>query len=128
RDRLTEELVASAGVVIEHRRAAHDLALGASQRLAGVEALDARDLVSTLADAVSNLLDNTAALVGAHLRPRALVKRLARGIHGAVNILFAGLGDRRDTPTGGRVSRIKSLTSCGVHQLAANQQLDLANF
>src|SRR5437762_3281679 len=70
--------------------------LGEGQGLAVVERLQLGQLVGVLLDQPGQALDQRAAVGGGHRRPGAVLERGARGAHGAVDILRAGLGEHGD--------------------------------
>src|SRR5690606_9297171 len=123
RDRLAVELVAGAGVVLEDGGGGEDLALRAGQRLAGVAALDEGQLVGALADAVGDLLEDAAALVGGHAGPRSFVERLAGGLDGGLDILDAGLRDGGEGGVVGGVDDGEGLAGGGGAVLPGKEEV-----
>ncbi len=61
------------------------------------------------------------------LRPRAVVERLAGGLHGQVDVGRVPFGDLGDHLFGGRVDRVERLAAGGGDPLAADEALGLPN-
>ena len=87
RDRLAEDLVRGAGVVVEHEAHPGDLAARSGDRLAHVPALELGELLGVLLDQGGELGQRPPALAGRPGRPAlALVERPPGGGHGAVHV------------------------------------------
>ena len=93
------------------------------ERLAIVKAFQLRKLFEMLLDQVAQLPDEAAAVGRGHLRPRASFKRLARGLHGAIDIFAIALGDLGHDLAGGGVVNGKRLAGSRFHPLAVDEQL-----
>ena len=83
----------AAGHVGEHRLL---------DRAAAVARFDLGDLARARGDQLGDLAQLLGALLARHLRPRAVVERVARGLDGALRVFAAGLGDVGDLLAGRR--------------------------
>src|SRR5207247_10199494 len=96
-ERLAVDLRRPAGEIAEDLGGERDLDLARiEERLARAQALELRHLVEVLLDQIAQLPHEAAALVGAHARPRALVKGLAGRGDRRVDVALVALGHRRD--------------------------------
>jgi hypothetical protein len=117
------ELVAPAGVVLEHLRDLGDLAARVADRLAGRQGLEFGQGAGILPDQGGDRPHRPAAGGGAHRPPRPLA--LAGRRHGDVDDARAGIGERREHAAIGRVDQRELAARAGQH-LAGHDAADPA--
>src|SRR6185503_9334660 len=98
RNRLADYLRWPAGEIAEVRHGVlHVHELRVCDWLAVVERLDLRDLDGVLLEQVGDPVDSRRALRRGHLRgPRPFLERLARRLHGPIDVLRSGSCNLRD--------------------------------
>ena len=86
------------GVVAEHRRHVVDVDAALAERLAGVERLDARDVLPVALQQVRDPAQEPGPLVPTEVarQPRGIVEGGARGGDRGVDVVGTGLVDRLD--------------------------------
>src|SRR6185312_13533493 len=110
RNCLAMDLVGPAGVVavaLDGER--HVDVLRVLVRLAIVERFEGGQVVGVLFDQVGELVHEPATLGGAHLRPRAGIKRLAGGLDGEIDVSLVAFRDVADLFARAWVERRKRL-------------------
>src|SRR5262249_2769482 len=114
-------LVRGPGVVVEDEAHACDLASSAGDRLAGVAALELRELLGVVPDEGGQLRERSAALGGGPAGPalRGLEGR-RRGLARPVDGARAGEGRRTARRAGRRIHDAERLAVGGVYGLAAD--------
>ena len=128
RNRLALNLVGPTGVVaqaVDHQRNVGRARV--ADRLAVVERFERRQLVGLFLDQVGQLVHQGAAIAGIHLRPRAVVERLAGRIDRRIDVGLVAFGHFADHFFGGRVNRFECLAAGRRHPLAADEALRLPN-
>ena len=121
RDHLAVELVAPAGIILEHLRHLGDLAAGVADGLAGGEGLQLRQRLGVLTHQAGDLPHGTAARGGGHLPPRRLPG--AGRVHGGVDDALTGIGIAGDDAAVGGIDEIERGASAG-HNLAGDNAAD----
>jgi hypothetical protein len=120
----TLELVGHAAEVAEAQRGTrHVERARVAQRMAGVERLEARQLVGIGLDQVGEAQQDAATVARAHAAPGR--ERGLGGGHGLVDISLAGHRDIGDRGVVMRVDRGERLAALGIDELAADEQLVL---
>jgi hypothetical protein len=115
------QLVGPAGVVEEVRGDQRDVDVaGLPDRLAVVQRLQDGELAGPLLDDPGDPVQVLAAVRTGELLPRR--ERLARGRHGAVDVLVGCLGDLGQDLFGRWADRLEGGVGGGVHELAADEQ------
>ena len=115
RDRLAEDLVRGAGVVVEDEARPDDLAARRRDRLADVRRLELGQLLAVLLDERRELREGPAALAGGPGRPAlAVVERLLGGGDGPIDVLAATERRLGDDLAGRRVDDVERLAVGGV--------------
>ena len=121
RDRLAEDLVRGAGVVVEHEAHPGDLAARPGDRLAHVPALELGELLGVLLDQGGELGQRPPALAGRPGRPAlALVERPPGRLHGAIDVGRAAERRGRDDAAGRRVHHVERLAVGRIQRLATD--------
>ena len=124
RDRLAEDLVGGAGVVVEDEAHPGDLAARAGDRLADVPALELGQLLGVGLDQRGELGQRPAALAGRPGRPAlAVVERAPGGLDRPVDVGRAAERRGRDDLPGRRVDDVERLPVGGIDRLAADDHL-----
>ena len=127
RDRLAEELVGGAGVVVEDEADGERLAARALDGLADVGRLQLGQLLEVGLDQAGVLGQRPAALGGGPGGPALRVlERLLGGLHRPVHVLRPAERRGGDHLPGGRVDHVEGLPVGGVDLLAADDHLHVA--
>ena len=123
RQHVAVDLRRETAVVLEARRDVRHVELGLDDRLAAVARFDLGQLVGTVADDLGELEQHAAAILRGSVLPRALVERLARGLHCAVDILRVRVRHRCDDFRGGGIDDVDCLARRRVDIFAVDVKL-----
>ena len=125
RNGVTLELRRPAGHVMKQiRRERHIGHLGNAHRFAIVEALQLGQLIGVFENEIADFPDELPAFAGGHGVPSVagIIKHLARGGHGLINILGAAFSHLRNLRATGGVVHGKRFTGCGGFPFAIDEE------
>ena len=125
--RLEFERAGQVDVVVEHHRRSADLAEVAEQdRRPDLGGDQLGELVGVGVDQVEESLHRVGALAGGHLRPRAVVERVAGGSDRRVHVGLEPLGSAGEQLPRGRADDLEDVGRAGLHPLATDVELVVA--